>query len=138
MSLYDVDSLSSVPSSSNAVLSEVISLSNLSGLIAKEQCMKHWRSSWFYLLCSQENEMLLLQFIITGGMLKKSANGLMELSRQNHRFCITISIDNVTYTRRADGTMALSRCALSAPGRATGTFPRERQGPEHRWSRYGR
>ncbi|MFL6456222.1 MAG: hypothetical protein ACJ71G_04545 [Nitrososphaeraceae archaeon] len=32
--MYDVTSLSSVPSLSTAVLSEVISLSNLSGLIA--------------------------------------------------------------------------------------------------------
>jgi hypothetical protein len=34
MSLYDVNSLSSGPSLSTAILSEVISLSNLSGLIA--------------------------------------------------------------------------------------------------------
>jgi hypothetical protein len=34
MSLYDVASLSSVPSLSTAVLNAVISLSNLSGLIA--------------------------------------------------------------------------------------------------------
>jgi hypothetical protein len=34
MSLYDVDSLSNVPSLSTAVLNAVISLSNLSGLIA--------------------------------------------------------------------------------------------------------
>ena len=33
MLLYDVDSLSTTPSLSTAVLSEVISLSNLSGLI---------------------------------------------------------------------------------------------------------
>jgi hypothetical protein len=34
ISLYDVDSLSSVPSLSTAVLNAVMSLSNLSGLIA--------------------------------------------------------------------------------------------------------
>ena len=48
------------------------------------------------------------------------------------------AIENLACTRRAAETTALFHCAPSAPGRATGTFPRVRQGRGHRRSRCGK
>jgi hypothetical protein len=49
MSLYDVASLSSVPSLSTAVLNAVISLSNLSELMAIRPCSTSSSHDWGFL-----------------------------------------------------------------------------------------
>ena len=53
-------------------------------------------------------------------------------------FCYVLVIENLVCTRRAAETTAPFRSAHSAPGRATGTFPRARRGRAHRWSMCGR
>jgi hypothetical protein len=52
--------------------------------------------------------------------------------------CMASAIENLACTRRAAETTAPFRCAPSAPGRATGTFPRARRGRARRRSRCGR
>jgi hypothetical protein len=56
----------------------------------------------------------------------------------DHSICMATAIENLVRTRRAAGTTARSRCAPSAPGRATGTSPRARRGRARRRSRGGR
>jgi len=59
-------------------------------------------------------------------------------SPSSRSFVLHDAIENPTCTRHAAGTKARFRYAPSAPGRATGTSPREHRGHAHRQSRCGR